>query len=292
MHESIPNFLNELRTAHQVSAHTVRAYAADLADYAGFLQRFGVVSIGMVTSDLARRFLDTLEAMGRRASTRRRRLTAVRSLHRFAFEHGLAPEDPTIGLRAPRTGTRLPGVLTEQQIERLILAADQATALGSRDRAMVELAYSAGLRVSELTALSLGDLDLTARTILITGKGNRQAIGAVGDAAAVALGAYLQRRDELAPASDALFIARGGSRISPRTFRLTLRVLARKAGIAGRVHPHMLRHSCATHMHERGADILVIKEVLRHRQVSTTLVYTHFDRTRIREAQKKFHPRG
>lgn len=292
MQNAIRSFLSHLRTARKMSANTVRAYGSDLADYLAFLNGEGIARPAEVTTGLCARFLDALEAQGRPASTRKRRLTAMRGLHAFALAVGLATGNPAEEVVPPRRRPPAPKVLSESQISALIRASDPSTPCGARNRAAVELAYSSGVRVAELLGIDLADLSLERREARIMGKGERVAVIAFGETAAEALRHYLGLRGRLAPKCDALFLNLYGNRLGTRGFRDILARLARRARIGAHATPHMLRHSCATHLHERGADVLTIKEVLRHRDISSTLIYTHFDRTRIREVLRRFHPRG
>lgn len=291
MQNAIRSFVNHLRLVRKMSENTIRAYSADLNDYAAFLASSGVQVAKAVRESDCGRFLATLEARGRRASTRRRRLAALRGFHAFCLAVGLAGDNPAMALPAPRASRRLPTVLTEAQVAKLIDACGDDT-LGKRDRAMMELAYSAALRVSELVGIDLEGLDMHAREARVMGKGSIEAIVPFGARAHAALAAYLTIRERLHPRSPALFLSRTGRRIGIRSVHRTTVALARRAGVPGRVHPHALRHSCATHLSARGADLLTIKELLRHKDISTTLVYTHFDRARIRQALKRHHPRG
>lgn len=293
MQSAIRSFLAHLRSTRKMMPNTVRAYSADLSHYAGALLRAGVSRPAGVDGDLCARYLEGCEAEGHAASTRRRRTTALRQFHAWAHASGLTTTNPAEHLCAAAKRYRLPRVLTEAEVAALIAATDLGTPNGTRDRALLELAYSGALRISEVLGLDVADLSLERREVRVTGKGGREAIVPFGETAAEALRHYLAHaRDQLAPATDALFVAIGGGRLSARTVRNALVLLSRKAGVSPAVNPHALRHSCATHLHARGADVLDLKELLRHRQLETTLIYTHFDRTRIREVLRRFHPRG
>lgn len=290
MKKSIRHFVQHLRFHRRMAENTVRAYAADLGTYERFLAARGATLPGEVSAQHAEQFLAAAEASGLRTSTRRRRLASLRAFHRFCHLHGITDVDPTTGLRSLPSRRRLPGVLTEEQIVALLAACDDDF-LGIRLRAAIELTYSAALRVSELVGLSRRDVALEAREIRITGKGAREAVLPFGESAAAALERYLAIAPD--PGRDGpLFVTPAGGRLAARSLRGQLDRLGRRVLPGVRVHPHALRHSAATHLYLRGADLLSIKELLRHRQIETTLIYTHFDRTRMRDVLKRFHPRG
>lgn len=290
MKKSVRHYLNHIRVTRRMSNHTVRAYSTDLDAYLRFLASQGIESFEHVNPGHLERFLTDSEARGLRASSRARRISAVRGLHHYCAMNGVASTNPGLAVRSPRRLLRLPTVLTEAQVAALIEGCGGSRE-GLRLRAMIELAYSVALRLAELLGISRADLDLGASLVRIMGKGGREALMPFGESAGAALGRYLAAWPDIRP-DGPLFVGPSGRRLSDRQAREQLANLGARVLPGVRVHPHALRHSAATHMHARGADILTLKELLRHRQIETTLIYTHFDRTRMRDVLKRFHPRG
>lgn len=285
----VRQYLSHLRSTGAMSANTVRAYSNDCEHWAAWLAARGCSTHGATADDLAR-YLHDLGAAGVRPTTRARRLVSLRGLHRWAKRSGLAASDPTRTADAPRFRRRVRAVLSPEQVAAILATCDNSW-FGLRDRALIELTYSAGLRCSEVLGVNLSHLSLAESEgeVHVTGKGSIEAAVPFGASAATALRAWLAVRGE---EPGALFLSRLNRRLSERTFRVMLAERGRRAGIPPRVHPHALRHACASHMHAGGADAFVIQELLRHRHISTTLIYTRVTRTRIRDTQKRCHPRG
>jgi integrase/recombinase XerD len=227
-----------------------------------------------------------------------RRRSTLRGFHAFLARVGHRLDDPVALLPPPRRGRRLPHALTTDEIEALLAQPEGDSPLALRDRAMLELAYASGLRVSELCGLAAGDLDLAARVLTVTGKGDKQRVVPFGRAALRALRDWLERgRPPLAARArrgraGALFLNARGGPLGRMGWWKILRGHARRAGLATRVHPHALRHSFATHLLEGGADLRVVQELLGHASVTTTAIYTHLDRGYLREVHRQFHPRS
>jgi integrase/recombinase XerC len=291
----IDRFLAHLATERRASAHTLRAYRADLARWAAFLSEQGAPLVPSSPS-LVRAHLAEAGASGPAALGRK--LSALRSLYRFLMREGLATANPARGVASPRLPRRLPAALREEEAKALVEApASPAEPLAIRDRAMLELLYASGLRVSELVGLDVGQVDLAEGLVRVLGKGRKERVVPVGRPARRAIARYLKDgRPALAAgrgaATAALFLGSRGSRLTARSVarRLDRWVLA--AGLPRHVHPHVLRHSFATHLLGAGADLRGIQELLGHASLSTTQRYAHLDWRRLAEAYDAAHPRA
>jgi integrase/recombinase XerC len=271
---------------------TRRAYRADLCHAVEWLARLGVLSPGEVTRVQLRRYLASLQTRGRARATIARHAATLRAYFSWLERTGAIAADPTARLTASVSGSRLPALAGRDELERLLDAAlDPADALAVRDRAVCELLYAAGLRVSELCGLDLDDVDLEGRLVTVTGKGDKQRRVPIHAACAAAVAAWRDgpRRELVRPDSpgSALFFNRRGRRLGPRDVR---RLLAARAG--GPLHPHALRHTYATHLLEGGADLRVVQELLGHANLTTTQVYTHVSKDRLQRVHRSTHPRA
>jgi integrase/recombinase XerD len=288
-------FLAHIRVEKGLAENSVEAYARDVKRYLGDLDRMGVSRWEAVTRTEVRAHLAELVRQGISARSQARALSAIRGLHALLCAERLATTDPTEEIDAPRGGRRLPGLLTHEEIARLLAAPDPRTAAGHRDRAMLELLYATGLRVSELVGLTVNDVDLEARVLVARGKGNKERLVPVGAPAATAVKAYIAgARERLLHGrrSKDLFVTPRGRRLTRQGFAKLLDRHARKAGIRRRISPHKLRHSFATHLLEGGADLRAVQEMLGHADVSTTQIYTHVDRSHVKRLYDRFHPRA
>jgi integrase/recombinase XerD len=286
--------LDELRTGRRLSPRTLDAYARDLDDYAAFATRHDVGSWGTVSPTLVDGYFAHLHRRGLAAATVARRRAALRGFHGWLQRRAEAEDDPLALLPAPRRDRRLPHVLSVEDIERLIAQPQGERPLALRDRALFELAYGSGLRVSELVGLERRSLHLRERSVSVAGKGDKQRAVPFGRAAAGALQRYLEHgRPALCERArhDRVFANARGGPLSRMGFWKILRRHAQAAGLATRVHPHALRHSFATHLLQGGADLRVVQELLGHASVATTAIYTHLDRAYLREVHRTFHPR-
>jgi site-specific recombinase XerD len=308
----LDGFLLSLR-AKDASEHTLRSYATSVGTYLDWLAERGADWRAPARADL-RAYLGRLVTSTARTSVSQR-LAAIRSFHRFAARAGLAAGDPWGSIATPRLPRRLPRVLELDQIERLLAAveADErravagrvrdpalAAALAMRDRALVEVAYAAGLRISELAGATLSSIDLSRGEMRVLGKGRKERIGLLGRPAIAALEAYLDdarpellargRSDRAEP--DAVFLNHEGAPLGVRGLRYRIDRLCRRAGLPEGVSPHTLRHSFATHLLDGGADLRVVQELLGHESLATTQVYTHVSATRLRTAYETAHPRA
>ena len=327
----LDGFLASL-AARDTSAHTQRSYRTTLTAYLDWLTTRGADWRTPTRADL-RTYLAVL-GMGRARSSTAQRLAAIRSFHRFAAREGLAPGDPWGAIATPRLPRRLPRVLEVEEVERLLAAVDAAleaddanpgelaVAIAIRDRAIVETAYAAGLRISELASADLTALDLRRGEIRVLGKGRKERIGLLGGPARTALAGYLDDgrpvlaarltrarpttaggnaadahgdadgNDGGAADATAIFLNHRGNALGVRGLRYRLELLRQRAGLPVGVSPHTLRHSFATHLLEGGADLRVVQELLGHESLATTQIYTHVSPTRLRSAYRGAHPRA
>jgi integrase/recombinase XerD len=295
-------FLDHLTVERGVAPNTLRAYERDLRRYVGFLEHRGIERIDDVDPSTVRAFVASLSASTHGpdgtpyASTSVvRALSAVRSFHRFLVREGVLEVDPTADVRRPRLPRSLPKAIPLADIERLLATPDEQTAAGLRDRAILELLYGAGLRVSELTALDVDDVDLDGGAVRVLGKGGKEREVPIGRHARDAISSYLTRaRPSLAAARSggALFLNRRGGRLTRQSCARLLASHADRAGIDRHVTLHGLRHSFATHLLEGGADVRVVQELLGHASVATTQVYTLVTKEHLREVYYTSHPRA
>lgn len=289
-------YFRHLEAERGYSPYTVRNYRHDLGHFASFLAQLGVDEPGEVTVQTIRHYLSTLLAAGYQRPSVARKLTTVRAFYRFLKRRYPAQQDnPATRVSPPRLPRRLRHILGEQETGALLEAASGASPLELRDRAILELLYAAGVRVSEIAALNCSDLHLAERQARVLGKGSRMRLVLMGKPAAEALRHYLEGgRPHLArvPDEEALFVNGRGGRLTPRWIQMMLRRYAGAAGIASPVTPHVLRHSFATHLLDGGADLRVVQELLGHSRLTTTQVYTHVTPQAARESYLAAHPRA
>jgi integrase/recombinase XerD len=289
------DFLDELHRGRRLSDNTVGAYARDLADYRAFALHHGLAGWSGVSSTFVDAYFALLLKRGLSGATVARRRSALRGFHAWLARGTGDTSGPLDELQPVRRDRRLPRALSVEEVATLLAQPAGEEPLRLRDRAMLELAYGSGLRVSELCGLKCGDLDLEARLVTVIGKRDRQRSVPFGRAAERELRAYLDRARPLIvrrERHDFVFANARGRGLSRMGFWKILRDHARAAGIAGRVHPHLLRHSFATHLLIGGADLRVVQELLGHASVATTAIYTHLDRAYLREVHRTFHPRA
>jgi integrase/recombinase XerD len=289
------DYLERLRVERGRSQRTVDAYASDLEQFGEWCRRRELDALAVDVSTL-REWLRSMETRGISARSRARKLSALRGLYRHLIEAGRIESDPSELLRARERRRSLPRTLEPKEIERLMAQPDVETPDGLRDRAMLEVAYGCGLRVSELVALNVIDLDLEEGVVRCHGKGGKERLVPVGDEAAHWLECYLERgreRSARTATEGAVFLTRRGRPLSRQWFAKLLKRYAVQAGIAvGRVSPHVLRHSFATHLLEADADLRAVQAMLGHARISTTEVYTHVNRRRLRNVYDRHHPRA
>jgi integrase/recombinase XerD len=288
-------FLVHVRVEKGLSANTVEGYGHDLRRYLDHLAAAGVTDWARVTRRDVQDHLAALVAGGLSARSQARALSAIRGLHRLLAAERLTPGDPADEVDSPRRERTLPRLLTPAECAAVLAAPDPRTPAGSRDRAMLELLYATGLRVSELVGLTLNDVNLETRVLVARGKGNKERLVPVGAPAAEAVRAYLGgARERLLKGrrSPHLFVTPRGGRMTRQGFAKLLDHHGRAAGIGRRISPHKLRHAFATHLLAGGADLRAVQAMLGHADVATTQIYTHVDTTQSRRLYDRFHPRA
>ncbi len=291
----IDRFLARLAAARGASPHTLRAYGRDLAEFAAFGSARGLTEASALDPRALRLYLAHLEDRGLAKASVSRKLSAVRTLLKALVAEGALAASPAVGLRRRRSGRRLPGVLSEAEVAALLDAPDAATPKGRRDRALLEVLYSAGTRASETVGLDRNHLDLAQGVGRVVGKGGKERLVALGSHAVRALGEYLgdpARPRPLARAGDAVFLNARGGRLTTRGLEDVVRDCVLRAGLVRRATPHTLRHSFATHLLDRGADLRSVQELLGHAHLTTTQIYTHVSIERLREVYERAHPRA
>jgi integrase/recombinase XerC len=298
MQEALAEFLRHLALERNASAHTVKSYREDLTQALDFFRTRLAgrpLEPALLTARLLRAHAAWLHEQGYAKATIARRITAVRSWCRFLCRQGTLAANPADGVRGPRQDRKLPHFLSEDDLARLLEAPPADHPLGLRDRAILETLYSAGLRVSELTGLDLGDVDLDSGLATVRGKGKRERLALLGPQSVAAVRRWLEARAALPQAARgraALFLNKNGTRLTTRSVgRLLAKYLA-QAGLDPRASPHSLRHSFATHLLDRGADIRSVQELLGHRSLGNTQIYTHVTTNRLRDSYDKAHPRA
>ena len=290
----VDSYLNYLAAEKGLAANTLAAYSRDLVAFVNHLERRRVTGAADVQGGDVVSFLEGLQQRGLSVRTRARMLAALRGFFKFLLREEVLAADPTRDIHLPRLGTRLPRSLAPDEVTQLLTAGD-GTALGQRDGAMIELLYATGLRVSEIVSLKVSQVNLEAGYLTVIGKGSKERAVPIGSVARQRLLDYLHTaraailHGRLSPY---LFVNRAGRHLSRQGFALRLRLAVRRASIGGKVSPHTLRHAFATHLVERGADLRAVQMMLGHADISTTQIYTHVARDRLRAVHKKFHPRG
>jgi integrase/recombinase XerD len=278
-----------------LSDRTVRAYQGDLQRLLGFLEEQGIGDPGSVDHDDLRSYVTYLKEEGLAPNSIRRALSSMRTYFAFLVEEGELENDPTERLESPRTWRKLPTVLSREEVEKILTSPSPKSPSFTRDRAILEMLYATGLRVSELVQIQLADLDLDEKLVQVSGKGDRERIVPFGSTAAQAVRDYLNRlRVELdrGETEGILFLNMRGRPLTRMSIWMLVRDATAAAGISKRVSPHTLRHTFATHMLEGGADLVAVQELLGHVDISTTQIYTHMDRDYLKHVHKRFHPRS
>jgi integrase/recombinase XerD len=288
----LPTYLDHLAVERGLSSASVAAYGSDLAAYGRWLARQRL-SARLSRPELSL-YLRERRSRGISSRSAARALSALRGFYSFACAHLNHAEDPTAHLQSPRAGLALPRALSEAQIESLLAAPDTSQPLGLRDRAMLELLYASGLRVSEIAQLPRERLDLESKILRVTGKGGKERLVPFGKSAASWISRYLER---VRPSLDrrgapALFLSARGLPLTRQRFWQLIEKYGRQAGLPGRLTPHSLRHSFATHLLEHGADLRALQMMLGHADISTTQIYTQVSRARLRAVYDRFHPRA
>jgi integrase/recombinase XerC len=299
--EWIERFASHLKHERRMSAHTVAAYLADIAQLATFCDARAVASFSGVDSAQVRSFAATSHAQGLAARSIQRRLSALRTFFEFLMREGASTRNPAVDVRAPKQKKRLPTTLDADQMGRLLAFRSDDT-LSARDKAVMELFYSSGLRLAELVSLDVASLDLKDRTVRVIGKGAKSRVLPIGRHAIAALERWLKERSVLLaqaprgaqPGAHAgpVFIGRSGRRLSARAVQLRVDLWARRQGLGVHVHPHMFRHSFATHLLESSGNLRGVQELLGHADIATTQIYTHLDFQHLAKVYEASHPRA
>lgn len=298
MLDHVRDFLGYLTVERGASRHTTDAYGGDLAAYVSFLADRGVTTPDAIQREDVTAFVAHLESTGLGPASVERKVAAIKSFHKFLVRDGVTENHPTASLPLPKKPVRLPDVLSIDQVERLLEQPFSEGLVGYRDRAIIEVLYGCGMRVSELTGLDLGGVEMDEGYIRVLGKGGKERAVPVAGAAAAALRDYLAHaRPYLRPAGGsgrqdpaAVFLSVRGRRLARQTVFDIVKRYGANVGLV--LHPHTLRHSFATHMLQGGADLRALQEMLGHSDISTTQVYTHVDRTHVREEYLSTHPRA
>jgi integrase/recombinase XerD len=287
--EALEAFLDTLAVEKGLSSNTISAYGRDVRDHLAFLKARNVESLEAVDESHLIVYLGRLRRAGAAPSTVARRLSAIRSFYRHLARESRIRSDPSAGVPNTKLRRHLPSVLSIEEVECLIKQPDTNTLRGLRDRAMLELVYASGLRVSELVGLKRGDISLELGLVRCVGKGSKERIAPVGRPALEAVRAYLAERKDASPF---LFLGNKGRPLTRVSFWRIVQRYARQAGIRSRISPHTFRHSFATHMLDGGADLRAIQELLGHANIATTQIYTHISTDRLREVYQACHPRA
>jgi integrase/recombinase XerD len=297
MHDVIAEFLQYLGVERGLSRNTLESYGRDLRLFQRFVHRSEGVALEAAGRPLVLGYLLQLQREGKKAATIARRLAALKAFYQFLVRERRIPDDPTSELESPKLPRRLPRVLTVPEVAAILDQPDGHTLQGRRDKAMLELIYATGIRVSELISLNVGDVNVEEGFLRCLGKGGKERVVPVGRVALAALGRYL---DEARPrllrdaGERSLFVNQRGRRLTRQGFWRIVKKYADMAGVAreARITPHTLRHSFATHLLENGADLRAVQEMLGHADISTTQIYTHITRRHLREAYARAHPRA
>lgn len=287
----LKSYLRHLKDERRLSPHTLKAYARDLENFIGFYKREALTP-ATLDSYVIRRYAAECYRKGASPRSLARRLSAVRQFLGFLVHAEVLTANPAIHVQAPKPSRRLPATLDADQVASL-LALEGDDSLTVRDGAILELLYSSGLRLAELVGLDLLDLDMRDRSVRVTGKGNNTRVLPVGRHALKALELWFTRRGKMARSGEqAVFVSQRGTRLAPRTVQLRLKYWAKRQGAKVHVHPHMLRHSFATHLLESSRDLRAVQELLGHASISTTQVYTHLDFQHLAQVYDQSHPRA
>lgn len=295
MIDHLSEFLRHLGLEKNASAYTVKSYREDLTQAAEYFQSQSIRQPGQLTPRHVRAYMAWLHDQGYAKTTVARRLAALRSWLRFQCRQGVLEKNPAFGLRGPRQDKRLPHFLSPADLARLLAAPDESP-LGLRDRAILETLYSGGLRVGELVGLEQDDVDLDSGVATVRGKGKRERVVLLGPPSVTAIKEWLPAREALVAANrksaKVVFINQRGTRLTTRSVGRLLEKYLKKTGLDPRTSPHTLRHSFATHLLDNGADIRSVQELLGHRNLTTTQVYTHVTTSRLHESYRAAHPRA
>lgn len=291
--EKIDLFILHLRQERRLSDNTASAYQRDLKQAADFLQTENITKWPTVTVADIRRYIAFLNRQNLSGRSIQRALSSLRSLYRFLIREGLCEQNPAHAVQAPKSAKKLPSTLDVDQVNGLLNSDIGDNLIACRDKAIMELFYSSGLRLSELASLNLRDVDLDDQLVYVTGKGDKSRVIPVGEQAIKAIKNWLNRKQQLGFfEQNALFITQQGRRLGVRSIQQRLKHWGKKQGISEHIHPHRLRHAFASHMLESSGDLRAVQELLGHADISTTQVYTHVDFQHLAKVYDSAHPRA
>lgn len=291
LNKECESFLNYLLVERALAKNSVEAYKNDLIDFFEFTKKSPLE----ITREEIRDYLINQKKLGKKSTTAARKLVTLKNFYRFLLLEKIAISDPTENVESPKTIKTLPSYLTEEEVTSLLKAPDTSKPLGIRDKAMIELLYATGIRVSELASLTAKAFNEMAGFILVMGKGSKERIVPVGEVAQDWIKKYvIEARPKILKnkVSDALFVTSRGRKMTRQNIFLMITSYARQAGITKHLSPHTLRHSFATHLLRHGADLRSLQILLGHSDISTTQIYTHIEQERLKEVYKKYHPRA
>jgi integrase/recombinase XerD len=291
----VDTYLLHLKVERGLAVNTLDSYRRDLAKFVTFLRRQGIFALEQVDRQRIMAFMDDLHKKGRAAATISRNLAAIRSFYGFLSQENMVSQNPSTELNSPKIPKRLPNILSATQVSKLLEQPKGNTAGGLRDKAMLELLYATGIRVSELVDLNLTDVNLDMGFLRCIGKGSKERIIPMGQVAVASIRSYLQKgRGKLVGdiQETAVFVNVHGHRLTRQGLWKILKKYVRQAGIEGDITPHTLRHSFATHLLENGADLRAVQEMLGHSDISTTQIYTQVTATHLRDVYLQSHPRA
>ncbi|GAA0364035.1 site-specific tyrosine recombinase XerD [Bacillus horti] len=295
MKSSIDSFLHYLTVEKGLAQNTLQSYRRDITHFVSELDRAGISNFNETNRQHIMTYLLSLKKEGKATSTISRHISSIRAFYQYLFRDQLIKHDPTVHLETPKIERRLPQVLSATEVEALLAAPEHAPAFGQRDRAMLEILYATGMRVSELTSLNVEDVHLQMEFVKCMGKGSKERIIPLGQIAVNAVETYmLSGRAQLlrSKKEKALFLNHHGRRLTRQGFWKIIKKYAKEANIKKEIKPHTLRHSFATHLLENGADLRSVQEMLGHADISTTQIYTHVTKTRLKDVYSKTHPRA
>lgn len=289
MRRFIDKFINYLKVEKNASEHTIKNYTIDLDSFSLFL---GEKDVSEVDHLVLRRFLAEMRSKSYAKRTIARKLASLRSFFKFLFREGYIKSNPVTAISSPKLDKKLPKFLDVDKVTKVILKPDTSTEQGARDRAILETLYSTGVRVSELVGLDSDDIDFISGVLKVLGKGSKERMIPIGDEALNAIRRYNDKKDKKKKAKDAVFLNSRGGRLTDRSVRRILDKYIKSCAIEEKMSPHSMRHSFATHLLDRGADLRSVQELLGHMNLSTTQIYTHVTMDRLKNVYDKAHPRA